>query len=77
MNHIAKFNDSNFPLWKLGCWLLLLQHSLVDFVTRDESHPGEYDREDNVINAEHDWMRRDVMVTYNLVATNESQQSSR
>jgi hypothetical protein len=46
-------------------------------VTRDESHPGEYDREDNVINAEHDWMRRDVMVTYNLVATNESQQSSR
>lgn len=63
VNHIAKFNGSNFSLWKFGCWLLLKQHGLVDIVTGEERHPGEVDIEDNAVNAEQiaDWMRRDVM----------------
>lgn len=41
VNHIAKFNGQNFPLWKLGFWILLQQHELVKIVTGEETIPVE------------------------------------
>jgi len=41
VNHIAKFNGQNFPLWKLGFWILLQQHELVNVVTGEEAIPVE------------------------------------
>ena len=41
VNHIAKFNGQNFPLWKLGFWILLQQHDLVKVVTGEERVPTE------------------------------------
>ena len=39
INHIAKFNGTNFSLWKFGTWLLLEQHNLVGIVNGDEPYP--------------------------------------
>ena len=39
--HIAKFDGSNFSLWKFGCWLLLEQHDLVKVVEGQELLPVE------------------------------------
>ncbi|EFX75146.1 hypothetical protein DAPPUDRAFT_323688 [Daphnia pulex] len=77
VNHIAKFNGTNFSLWKFGTWLLLEQHNLVGIVNGDE--PYLVENEGNMVNvddveARMDWQRRDVLARNILVATIESQQ---
>jgi hypothetical protein len=41
INHIVKFDGRNFPLWKLGCWLMLEQHNLIPVVDGSETIPNE------------------------------------
>jgi hypothetical protein len=41
INHIVKFDGSNVPLWKLGCWLMLEQHNLIPIVDGSETIPNE------------------------------------
>jgi hypothetical protein len=41
VSHIAKFNGTNFSLWKFGTWLLLEQHNLVGIVNGEELYPEE------------------------------------
>ena len=44
VSHIAKFDGTNFPVWKLGLWVLLEQHSLIDIVTGVSGLPPEVNR---------------------------------
>jgi hypothetical protein len=39
VSHIAKFDGQNYSLWKLGLWVLLEQHNLIDIVTGDYTIP--------------------------------------
>ena len=39
VSHIAKFDGQNYSLWKLGLWVLLEQHNLIDIVTGDYPIP--------------------------------------
>jgi predicted DCC family thiol-disulfide oxidoreductase YuxK len=41
VSHIAKFDGTNFPLWKLGLWVLLEQHNLIEIVTGTSKIPDE------------------------------------
>ena len=33
VSHIAKYDEANFSLWKLGLFVLLEQHDLIDVTT--------------------------------------------
>ena len=87
VNHIAKFNGTNFSLWKFGTWLLLEQHNLVGIVMfkhifqqMSKIFPFYFiQNEGNMLNvddveARMDWQRRDVLARNYLVSTIESQQ---
>ena len=37
--HIAKFDGQNYSLWKLGLWVLLEQHDLINVVTGEDTIP--------------------------------------
>lgn len=41
VSHITKFDGTNFPLWKLGCWLLMEQHDLIAVVDGSRPLPAE------------------------------------
>ena len=41
VSHIAKFDGANFPIWKLGLWVLLEQHNLIEIVTGELKIPDE------------------------------------
>lgn len=47
VSHIAKFDGTNFPLWKLGLWVLLEQHNLIELVTGTSKIPSETRAADN------------------------------
>ncbi|XP_059352859.1 uncharacterized protein LOC132088296 [Daphnia carinata] len=76
VNHIAKFNGQNFPLWKLGFWILLQQHELVKIVTGDETIPVENVVEGSITNAEAiaAWHTKDTLARGYIISTIESQQ---
>ncbi|KZR98137.1 Uncharacterized protein APZ42_006578 [Daphnia magna] len=40
VSHVAKFDGQNYSLWKLGLWVLLEQHDLIDIVTGGYTIPG-------------------------------------
>lgn len=37
--HIATYDGITFSLWKLGLWVLLEQHGLIDIVQGEELSP--------------------------------------
>lgn len=41
ISHIAKYDGQNFSLWKLGLWVLLEEHNLIQIVTGEETLPDE------------------------------------
>ncbi|EFX64968.1 hypothetical protein DAPPUDRAFT_333648 [Daphnia pulex] len=40
-SHIAKYDGRNYSLWKLGLWVLLEEHNLIDIVTGEDTLPDE------------------------------------
>jgi hypothetical protein len=40
-SHIAKYDGQNYSLWKLGLWVLLEEHNLIDIVTGEDTLPDE------------------------------------
>lgn len=40
-SNIAEYDGHNFSLWKLGLFVLLEEHELIDVVTGDELIPEE------------------------------------
>lgn len=40
-SHIAKYDGLNYSLWKLGLWVLLEEHNLIQIVTGEETLPEE------------------------------------
>lgn len=60
VSHIAKFDGQNYSLWKLGLWVLLEQHGLIDIVTGDNTIPemmenAERDAQPAIIAEIQDW----------------------
>ncbi|KZR99930.1 Uncharacterized protein APZ42_004006, partial [Daphnia magna] len=41
VSHIAQYDGTNFPLWKLGLWTLLEEHNLEEIVTGTSTKPVE------------------------------------
>ncbi|EFX68992.1 hypothetical protein DAPPUDRAFT_329562 [Daphnia pulex] len=75
VNHIAKFNGQNFPLWKLGFWILLQQHELVKVVTGEEQVPTEIRNEAQVVTnaaAIASWHTKDTLARGYLISTIEN-----
>ena len=76
VSHIAKFDGQNYSLWKLGLWVLLEQHNLIDIVTGDYPIPqmkedAESDAQLAIIAEIQDWKERDVRARGYILSTTE------
>ena len=69
--NVAEYDGQNFSLWKLGLWVLLEQHGLIEVVTGEEPIPPRVTEGETLVNGEaiQNWKDKDVKARRYILRT--------